>query len=377
MTMGYKFAALNNVNVDILHIISADDLTTCIEHFRKRYKASDEVLRRIELAKRYAFGEGGEVAIDGYRDEFERFNDSLGLHADDTIFTLGGNAGNAAAALANIGEVVYLSGAIRDDARGKWLRDFLAENKTRLTYMNVKEATKPQATTFGLELKGHDRAFLDDGNDNRYLQVSEQFRSACFKNEFDCILVLGIHVLRHDFQKLYRFVKAVKERTDSVVIVDSGDFTECPVHAKPTASELFGLADVACFNENELLQFGRSAFIPDAARRMARDLGNTVCVHATHYALCADNDEMVAQPTFDPGRIVLRTGLGDCFVAGFASGYLRKRASDTITRLKYGLRTGVGCAVARLETGGYGSMADVKREREPDRIGVKFVEGLV
>jgi len=353
------FAVTNNVNTDKIFKTDKKSLKKAFTEFS--FLCPDKNVRSIIKKAMYlTFSKGGEVSADNYRKNIEIFANILQKYSENEL-RLGGNAGNASVALACLKNHTYLSGSIRNDYYGKFILNFLKEKGVKTDFLNTHEGK--QAVTFCIEAA--DRGFLCDGADNRYLQMGENFTSSCLKNKFDCLLILGCHVMRHDFDKLLGFVREIKQKTNTILITDAGDFSDFPRNRLENVFELFKMADIACFNETEIACFAETLFdyklderkfvdLINAAKIMADETKNVINVHAKNYVFNLFSNKLIPVPTLLAKREKTKIGLGDCFVAGLAFGFLQP--GKPMVRLRNSLLIGNACAVSHMETGNYCSL---------------------
>lgn len=363
-----KFGLINNVNIDILHKTTSERLNIAVDKL-KTLKSAKEIILLVERALPLAYTTGGEMRIDNYRNKFEEFNSVLEKTSVETKTVLGGNAGNASAALSMLGGKSYLCGAVRNDEHGKSVMRFLKQYGVNTKYIKLKPPEIKQAVTFGVEILNKDRVLFADGSDNRFLQTSKEFTEACIKNKFNCILVLGLHVMACDYENALEFIKKVKSSSSAAIITDSGDCTGFPNSTKSIIFKIFSSADVACFNENELAEFSKLfGYAPKnssieelvaGARILNKKTNNIICVHTQHYSFCIDGHKIVVVPSLKPKRIKIKTGIGDCFVAGFAFGFRNGR--DRHDSMLRGLLIGNAAAASRLQTGAYSTFKNLTR----------------
>jgi len=72
--------------------------------------------------------------------------------------------------------------------------------------------------TYGVEIPGKDRGFLNDSSDVREFKPPDiEDRS------FDCVLLLGLHKLKYGFDSTLDFSKKMHQK--SIMISDGGDYS--------------------------------------------------------------------------------------------------------------------------------------------------------
>lgn len=377
-----KFGLINNVNIDVLHKTTEKRLNLAVDKL-KTLKSMKEIILLVEDALPLAYTTGGEIRIDKYRNKFEKFNSLLEKTSIESKIVLGGNAGNASAALSMLGRKSYLCSAVRDDEQGELIMMFLKQYGVNTGYITLKPPEIKQAVTFGVEILNKDRVLFADGSDNRFLQISKEFTESCIKNKFNCILVLGLHVMACDYENVLNFIKKVKSSSSAIIVTDSGDYTGFSNSSKSIIFKIFSSADVACFNENELAEFSKlfgykpkNSSIEElvaGARFLNKKTNNIICVHTKHYSFCVDRNAVVVVPSLKPKRIKIKTGIGDCFVAGFAFGF--SNCKDRHDRMLRGLIIGNATAASRLETGTYTTFRNLTKGKI-DKEGINEIRKL-
>lgn len=357
---------LHDANIDLLHVIDEKNLLKALESYKKGYKSSEgvesAVLRVLELASTT----GGEVMIDEVREEFNNFKPFLQKNSKKIVFTLGGNAGNASIALSRLGGEARISTAIRDEKYGRWIRSYLMENGVVTELLRVLDGSREEAMTFGIEIPGKDRGFLNDSSDIRDFMVAES------KERFDGILMLGLHKLKSGFDRALEFVRETRKR--SRVISDGGDYSSLSAKNVEMLFEIFRNTDLCCMNECELAFCLNSLGIEaggekdaltvfDNAEKLRSALGLKVLnIHTELFSFDLSKERLFILPTLEPKRITVKTGLGDAYVAGKSFGFLQNNSN------LLGLALGNANAMLKLEKGDFPTMKEIEKRSKTIKI---------
>ncbi|MDY6984804.1 MAG: carbohydrate kinase family protein [Candidatus Thermoplasmatota archaeon] len=369
-----KMLVLHDANIDLLHVIDEGSLLRSLESYKKCYRSTGglekAVLRILELASTT----GGEIMIDDMREDFNNFKPFLQKNSKRIIFTLGGNAGNTSIALSRLGAMAWISTAIRDDKYGRWIRAYLRENGVMTDLLKVLDGSREEAMTFGIEIPQRDRGFLNDSSDIR------DFRVADTTQEFDGVLMLGLHKLKSGFDRALEFVKTVHGK----VISDGGDYFSLSAGNVELLFEIFRNTDLCCMNETELAfclsalginskseRDALSIFESAEKLRNALDL-NVLNVHTELFSFDLSKDRLLVLPTLEPRRISVKTGLGDAYVAGKSFGFLQSE--------RQGLALGNANAMVKLEKGDFPTREEIRKRSKTIKIkerGREEVESLI
>jgi len=346
-----EMLVLHDANIDLLHLINEEKVLKALNSYKRGYKNSERleeiVLRMLKIAN----STGGEIMIDDLRDEFNNFKPFLQKDSERIIFTLGGNAGNASIALARLGTEPWISTAVRDDKYGRWISTYLRENGVRTELLRVLDGSREEAMTYGMEIPGRDRGFLNDSTDLRNFEVSNKVHDV----DFDGMLMLGLHKLKTGFDDALEFVREIHKK--SKIISDGGDYSSLSSKNIELLFEIFGNTDLCCMNENELAfclkASGRTARGGKDAKnifenamdfREALDL-RCLNIHTELYSFDLSKEMLSILPTLEPASSVVKTGLGDAYVAGRSFGFLQGYGNLC------GLALGNTAAMMKLESG--------------------------
>lgn len=211
-----EMLVLHDANIDLLHLINEEKVLKALNSYKRGYKNSERleeiVLRMLKIAN----STGGEIMIDDLRDEFNNFKPFLQKDSERIIFTLGGNAGNASIALARLGTEPWISTAVRDDKYGRWISTYLRENGVRTELLRVLDGSREEAMTYGMEIPGRDRGFLNDSTDLRNFEVSNKVHDV----DFDGMLMLGLHKLKTGFDDALEFVREIHKKVKSYLMAE-------------------------------------------------------------------------------------------------------------------------------------------------------------
>jgi sugar/nucleoside kinase (ribokinase family) len=355
-----KMLVLHDANIDLLHLINEEKVLKALNSYKLGYKNSEMleeiVLRMLKIAN----STGGEIMIDDLRDEFNNFKPFLQKDSERIIFTLGGNAGNASIALARLGAEPWISTAVRDDKYGRWISTYLGENGVRTELLRILDGSREEAMTYGIEIPGRDRGFLNDSTDLRNFEISDKVYGV----DFDGMLMLGLHKLKTGFENALQFVREMRRK--SRVISDGGDYSSLSSKNIELLFEIFRNTDLCCMNENELAfclkASGRAAREGKDAKstfenamnfREALDL-RCLNIHTELYSFDLSKEMLSILPTLEPAAFVVKTGLGDAYVAGRSFGFLQGYGSLC------GLALGNTAAVMKLEGGEFPTMQKIK-----------------
>jgi sugar/nucleoside kinase (ribokinase family) len=369
---------LHDVNIDLLHMIDEGGLLKALESYRRGYRDSDGVSDIVHRILKLASTTGGEIMIDEVREDLNNFKPFLQKNSRRIMFTLGGNAGNASVAISRLGGSAWISTAVRDDKYGRWIKTYLEENGVRTDLLRMLKGGREQAMTFGIEIPGKDRGFLNDSTDIREFRVAEIHES------FDGVLMLGLHKLKSGLDRAVEFVRDMRGK--SRIISDGGDYSSMSRENLELLFEIFRNTDLCCMNETELAlclnalgmkaREGRDAVsVFDNAEDLRAALGlNIINLHTELFSFDLSKDTLCVLPTLEPRRITVKTGLGDAYVSGKSMGFLQGGSGLR------GLALGNTNAVVKLEKGDFPTMKEVMRRSKTIRIkerGREEVEALL
>jgi len=372
----------HDVNVDLLHVIDEKGLRKALSSFQRGYDDNKVVTEMIDRIIEIASTSGGEIMIDDHRESFNNFKPFLQKNSKRILFTLGGNAGNASIALARLGADPFISTAIRNDKYGRWIKAYLEENQVHTDLLSILEGNREEAMTYGVEIPGKDRGFLNDSSDVREFKPPDiEDRS------FDCVLLLGLHKLKYGFDSTLDFSKKMHQK--SIMISDGGDYSSLSSKNMECLLEIFREMDLCCMNENELKYCLNALGIGPKEEKRFEDvlengisfkeaLGlNTLNIHTEFYSFDILEDRVAVLPTLEPQKIVVKTGIGDGYVAGNVFGFLQD-GKDLVERSLRGLALGNITALIKLEKGDFPPMKELKRrEMKIKEIGEKMIRDFI
>ena len=371
----------HDINVDLLHVINEKSLRKALSSFQIGYDDNEFVIEMVNRIIELASTSGGEIMIDDHRESFNNFKPFLQKNSKKMLFTLGGNAGNASLALAKLGADPFISTAIRNDKYGRWIKAYLIENQVRTELLRILEGNREEAMTYGIEIPGKDRGFLNDSSDVR------EFKAPIQNSSFDCVLLLGLHKLKYGFDTALDFSKEMHQK--SIMISDGGDYSSLAPKNMEYLLEIFREMDLCCMNENELKhcistiglnpkEGKRFGDVLENGIRFKEALGlNTLNIHTEFYSFDILEDRVAVLPTLEAEKIVVKTGIGDGYVAGNVFGFLQN-CKDPVERSLRGLALGNTTAMLKLERGDFPSIKEVKsRGKKIKKVGEEMISDFI
>jgi argininosuccinate lyase len=246
-----------------------------------------------------------------------RFVDALGMRA-------GGAGANAALALAEVGVVPRLAGALGDDELGRWLMADMQRAGLGDELLVVDgEAT---GMTVACEAPGRDRSFLT------YLGVNAVWDAAMVPADMldaDHVLVCDYFAAPGMQGESTRALLTAARETGAVTYFDtSWDPLDWPPETQAEVQELLRLVDVFLPNEGEALAIaGGAADAREAARRLQAASGGWVVVkQGAKGCLAAGPGGAELSAPAARVEVVDSTGAGDAFNAGLIAA--RTRGAD-------------------------------------------------
>ncbi len=214
-----------------------------------------------------------------------------------------------------------------------------------------------------------ERGFLSDG-DGRELHLTEELRVKALNGEFSAFLLLGLHNLRHGFSELVDFLKELK-KTRTMILTDAGDYSSLPSMAVPYILDIIDLTDIACFNEFELAKcseflglkekIGNVNEIMEMTSSVHEQLKNPMInVHLANYCIDLIDDRYYFLPALNPRKILIKTGLGDGYIAGKTLGLLQNGNKNKSNKNNEASAYGNLDALLKIETGEYPNFEELK-----------------
>ncbi|MDD1779113.1 MAG: carbohydrate kinase family protein [Candidatus Helarchaeota archaeon] len=231
---------------------------------------------------------------------------------------LGGNAGNYAMAVANLGLKSRLIGALSDDPISKWLMEILEKNGVEFRIC-FKE--KSSAITFALTYADGTRTFISDLGANQLLSL----------DDIDLSLIEGKHLHRAGYwwapkfmgkgtKQLFRIAKEKGLTTSLDIAWDPQGWT---LERRTGVYECLEYCDILFLNNKELqsltlleLDEGAHFLLEKGVHLIGLHYGERGC-------RIYDGQKVLQIPSF---RVQLNnpTGTGDVYNAAFIYGYLQK-----------------------------------------------------
>lgn len=231
---------------------------------------------------------------------------------------VGGGAALFTLGLGKLGLHPVFQGSVGDDLYGRFI---LEEFTARHVDTQLLEVSKTLRTGISLSFTNEkDRSFLTMRGTNENLDVSHVKLDAVAQAKH-------IHVTGYAGSKNHdaylRFLKAVKEKTDTTVSFDLG--WDSAGEWKKEIYELFDWVDVLFMNETEAIHYGRTDTAEEAGLSFAQHCPVVVIKLGAKGSVAFAEGSCYHK---EPYRVtaVDTTGAGDSFNAGFIYGYLTGRS---------------------------------------------------
>lgn len=214
-----------------------------------------------------AAGSGGEMPIDGERDEAQELLRLARKSGAEISHALGGNGAQEAVTLERLGsESIYLGGIFPKIFSNLSSEDRSSLENVDTSYALTFEVYRP--ASYILQAPETNRYILAEGEGRRIEQLRPYLRGlpetirevTGAYGELDIVSLVGWQVLfgnglsEDDFQLVARAIKGVRKRTDAFLFTDAGGIGGLTGEEREKIWSIYSLFDVLSVNEDEVFQ---------------------------------------------------------------------------------------------------------------------------
>ncbi len=236
------------------------------ENFAGDYEGdlASEIREGLETVKSNS---GGEMPIDGNREEANRLRELAEEAGADIDYRLGGNASQEAVTFERLNAQTIFTGSIFPGSFSKY-SDEIRKSLERIDMKFAKNFEEYNPTSYILQASDTNRYILSEGEGRRIEQLRPYLKDlpdiireiAELYGGLDAISIVGLHVLfgnqltRGDCRLLIRMIEEIRKATDATLFTDAGGIAGLGEEGTKRLWKIYSVFDVLSLNEDELFQ---------------------------------------------------------------------------------------------------------------------------